>query len=122
MDILLSLLLTLVIIFIVPMIVYGALSSLLKMEEPNKKISFFAGVLIEKIGTTLGFVTLFYIGREIFLDKWFTYALVWFVMFAITEIGQVFTNNYSKKEAIAGILSEAIYFPLAVFILTLILK
>lgn len=122
MDILLSYLLTLVIIFIVPMIVYGALSFLLKMEEPQKSLKFFAGVLIEKIGTTLGFVTLFYLGKEIFLDKWLLYAVIWFAMFAITEVGQVFTKDYSKKEAIAGIISEAIYFPLAAYMLTLILS
>jgi hypothetical protein len=37
-------------------------------------------------------------------------------MFAITEIGQAFMPRYSKQEAVAGILSEGIYFPLAGFV------
>jgi hypothetical protein len=122
MNIFLSLLATLFIIFITPMVVYGLLSPILKIKEPDKKLKFFLGVLIEKVGTTIGFVAFFYLARDVFVDKWIAYALIWFLMYAITEIGQIYTNDYSKKEAVAGIISEAIYFPAAAFILTLLIN
>ena len=121
MNILFSLLSTLVIIFVVPIIIYGLFSYLFKLKEPDKKMKFFSGVLIEKIGTALGFVILFYLGREVFMDGWFVYSVVWFVMFVITEVGQAYMNDSSKKEVLAGIISEAIYFPLSSYIIAMIL-
>ena len=118
MDILLGCILTLIVIFIVPILVYGLFTSLFGLKEPEKKLKFFVGVILQKIGTTIGFVALFYLGREYFLENWILYGLIWFAMFALTEIGQAFMPNYSKKEAMAGIVSEAIYFPLSAFILS----
>lgn len=115
MNLLLSLALTLLIIFIVPVAVYGILSAYFGLKEPDKKPRFFLSVLIQKIGTAIGFVGLFVLARDTFADAWLTYAAIWFAMFAITELGQALIPNYSKKEAVAGVISEAIYFPLAAF-------
>ena len=122
MNILLSFLLTLVIIFVVPIIIYGFFVKIFGIKEPDKKLSFFTGVLIEKIGTSVGFVALFYFGKDFFINNWLLFGFVWFVMFAFTEIGQVYITGSSKKEALAGIISEAIYFPLAAFVVSLIVS
>ena len=118
MDILLGCIITLIIIFVVPILVYGLFTSFFGLKEPEKKLKFFVGVILQKVGTTIGFVVLFYLGREYFLDGWLLYGLIWFAMFALTEVGQTFMPNYSKKETVAGIVSEAIYFPLSAFILS----
>ncbi len=109
---------TLAIIFVVPVLVYAIFTAVFGLKEPEKKLGFFVGVLLQKVGTAIGFVALFYLGHSYFADNWLLYSMVWFVMFAITEIGQTFMPNYSKKEAVAGIISEAVYFPLSAFILS----
>lgn len=121
MDLLLSFTLTLIVIFFIPVLVYALFTSLFGLKEPEKKLSFFVGVLLQKVGTTIGFVGLFHLGRDYFSDNWLLYGLMWFVMFALTEIGQAFMPNYSKKEAIAGVISEAIYFPLTAYIVSCLL-
>ena len=121
MDIFISFVATLFIIFIVPIIVYGVFSKHFGVKEPEKKFNFFAGVLLEKIGTAAGFVGLFFLGRQAFAENWFWYGFLWFGMFAITEIGQIYRINSPKKEALAGIISEAIYFPLVAYIIVSIL-
>ena len=98
------------IIFIVPIVVYGLFSKFFGIVEPDKKTMFFVSVVVQKIGTAVGFVWLYTLMGGV---NWMLYALIWFVMFAIVEIGQSIVPNYSKKEAVAGIISEAIYFPLA---------
>ncbi len=116
MDIALSFLLTLVIIFVVPVLIYGLFVKYAGWKEPEKKLSFMISVLIQKIGTALGFVTIFTIGSEYFDDSWLIYGLIWAAMFAIVEIGQAVGPGYSKKEAVAGIISEFIYFTLSGFV------
>lgn len=118
MDILLGCILTLIVIFIVPILIYGLFTFFFGLKEPEKKLKFFVGVLLQKTGTAIGFVAIFYLGRAYFLDYWLLYGFIWFAMFALTEAGQTFMSNYSKKEAAAGIISEAIYFPLSAFILS----
>jgi len=120
--IVLSLISTLIIIFLIPIAIYGLFSKYLGIKEPEKKTDFFIGVLIQKLGTSLGFVLLYYIGMDIFSGDWLIYSLIWFLMFAITEIGQTYMSNYSNKEAIAGLISELIYFPLAGLMLSLLSK
>lgn len=122
MGVLLGFIFTLVVIFVIPILVYGLFNAFFGLKEPKKKLGFFIGVLLQKIGTAFGFVLLFHLGREYFLDNWLLYGLVWFVMFALTEIGQTFMPNYSKKEAIAGAIAEAIYFPLSAYILLLLTR
>jgi hypothetical protein len=47
-------------------------------------------------------------------NNWVMYGLVWAAMFAVVELGQAIGPDYSKKkEAVAGIISEFIYFPVA---------
>lgn len=122
MDILLGFIITLVIIFVVPVLIYGLFSAVLGLKEPDKKLSFLLGVLIQKVGTAIGFVALFYLGKDYFIDNWVAYSAVWFVMFALTELGQTIMSDYSKKEAVAGILSELVYFPLAALMLQSLLN
>lgn len=121
MNILLSLVLTLLIIFIVPIVIYGLFAAFFGLKEPDKKPIFFLSVLIQKIGTAIGFVGLFVLAHDNFADAWLTYAAIWFTMFAVVEIGQALMPNYSKKEAVAGIISEAIYFPLTAFAISRLL-
>lgn len=117
MEIALASVFVFVTIFIIPIFIYGLFASHLGLEEPEKKTRFFIGVIIQKIATTFGFVALFVMAQGILNDQWLTYGLVWFAMFAVTEIGQTYLTDYSRKEAIAGIISEAVYFPLAAYIL-----
>ncbi len=108
---------TLVVLFVIPILVYGIFSKFFGVKEPEKNSKFFLSVLLQKIGNAIAFVWIF---TMIPSPNWLMYALAWFVMFAIVEIGQALLPTYSKKEAIAGIISEAIYFPLAAYLLTLI--
>ncbi len=116
MQTLLAFLSTLVIIFVVPIFVYGLFVKFASLKEPEKKLSFMLSVLIQKIGTALGFVCLFVIAQEYFAGQWLVYGFIWATMFAIVEIGQAIGPGYSKKEALAGIISEFIYFPLSAFV------
>ncbi len=121
MQLFFSYLLTLLIVFVVPIFVYGIFVKLFQIAEPDKKLKFFLGVLMEKIGTSFGFVTLFYLGKDFFVGNWLIYGMVWFIMFAITEVGQVYRTGSSKKEALAGIISEATYFPLAAYVISVLI-
>lgn len=105
-----------IIIFVVPIIVYALFTKLFGLPEPKKKARFFVGIVIQKLGTTFGFLALFMLAQSVFNGSWLWYAVVWFAMFAVTEIGQTFMPGYSKKEAVAGIISEAIYFPAAAWV------
>ncbi len=105
------------IVVIVPFPVYMVFSKYAGLAEPENPSEFFASMLVQKIGTTVGFVFLFYIVRETLSEQWLTYALIWVAMYAITEIGQAMGPNYGWKEAFAGIIAEAIYFPLAGFVM-----
>jgi hypothetical protein len=44
------------------------------------------------------------------------YAAIWWIMFAFGEASQLFGSSYSWKEAVAGSMSEAIYFPAAAWV------
>lgn len=116
MEIALASVFVFVTIFIIPIFIYGLFASHLGLDEPEKKMRFFIGVVIQKIATTFGFVVLFVMAQGSLNDQWLAYGLVWFAMFAVTEIGQTYLTDYSKKVAIAGIISEAVYFPLSAFI------
>ncbi len=112
------------IIFLVPVIVYGAFQSTIGAEMPEgaTPLMFLAGVLVEKIGTAIAFCVIFYLARGALTGKWLIYAVVWWVMFAFGEAGQLFITGYSWKEALAGVISEAIYFPLSALFVNRILK
>ncbi len=116
-QIILGGLVVLAVIYAVPFIVYGALSAAGWVEKPKGSPSAFLwGILVSKTGTALAFVLLLYFGRGAFGGEWGLYALVWWVMFVLGEIGQAIGPNYSWKEAAAGILSETVYFPLSAYL------
>ena len=110
-----SILLVLAIIYIVPFIVYGVMTLVTSLEPP-KDVSparFLSGILVSKVGTAVAFVLIFYFARDALASRWFLYALCWWIMFTIGEVGQAIGPNYSWSEAIGGIISETIYCPLA---------
>jgi hypothetical protein len=111
-------LLVLTVIFVVPILVYGTFSAFTGLQVPGESaVTFLTGVLISKVGTAVAFVTLFYVARDTFAGRWLLYALIWWIMFALGEVGQAIGPNYSWGEALAGGISEAIYFPLSAFLL-----
>jgi len=120
----LSIILVLAVIYIVPFIVYGPFSSLIgaKMPEGVSPAMFLLSVLVSKIGTAIAFVLIFYFARNVFGNNWLLYAFIWWVMLAIGEVGQAIGPNYSWKEAVAGVISEAIYFPVSAYILHWLIK
>ncbi len=117
-KIFIAILLVLVVIFVVPIVVYGILSPVLGIKTPEgaSPMLFLLSVFVTKIGTAIGFVILFYLARAYFSDNWLIYALIWFGMYTVNEIGQAIIPTYSWKEALAGVISEAMYFPLAAII------
>lgn len=116
MQIVIASVLVFLIIFIFPIIVYGLCSKIMDIPEPEKKIAFLLSVIVQKIGTTIGFVGIFLLGEEQLEPNWLLYSMIWVAMVAVTEIGQALLPNYSKKEAVAGVISELLYFPLAGFV------
>ncbi len=115
---------TLAIIFIVPIIIYGVLSPILKIDTPAgvSPIQFLTSVFISKIGTAFLITALFYFAKPVFNEKYVLYILFWLIMFVLGEIGQAIGPNYSWKEAIAGIISEFIYIPCSILLLRIIIK
>ncbi len=123
-KILLSTILVLAVIYIVPFIVYGLFSTLIgaKMPEGVSPMMFLLSVLISKLGTAIAFVLIFYFARHSLSGHWLLYAFIWWLMFVIGEVGQTIGPNYSWKEAVAGVISETIYFPLSSYIVNLLIK
>jgi hypothetical protein len=110
--------LVLAIIYIVPFVVYG-LGSVLAGLKPPEGVSparFLISVFVSKLGTAITFVLIFYFAREALRGRWVLYAGLWWLMFIIGEIGQAIGPHYSWKEALAGIISETVYWPLSAFV------
>jgi Na+/H+ antiporter NhaD/arsenite permease-like protein len=108
----------LIVIYVVPFLVYSLFTVLtdLKAPEGTSPIQFLTSILVSKIGVAIAFVLIFYFTRNAFDGRWFLYAFIWWLMLAIGEVGQAIGPDYTWKEAIAGILSETIYFPLSAYI------
>ncbi|MCK4873227.1 MAG: hypothetical protein KAS72_10920 [Phycisphaerales bacterium] len=119
----LSILLTLAIIYIVPFLIYGLFSVLTDLKPPQDASAarFLLSVLVSKIGTAVAFVVIFHMARESLSGHWLLYAGAWWIMFVVGECGQAILPTYSWTEAIAGIISETIYFPLAALTTNLLL-
>ncbi len=113
----------LTIIFVIPFLIYGLFSAVWGLKPPKgaSPTRFLASVLEEKVGVAIAFVLLYALASRTLEGDWLTYAAIWWLMFVFGEIGQAIGPNYSWKEALAGILSETIYFPLAAYITTLLL-
>lgn len=109
---------TLAIMWIVPVPIYGAFSAIGAVDlGGGQGARFLVGVTVIKIGFALGFVALYQLGRWR-KDAVWTYAALWWLMFAILEAGQVvMPGGNSVGFAVAGVLSEAIYFPVAARVL-----
>lgn len=123
-EILLSILIVLVIIYVVPFIVYGAASVVTGLETPKgaSPAMFLLGVLISKIGTAAAFVLIFYFAHDSLSNHWRLYAGLWWVMFALGEIGQTFGPDYSWTYATLGIISETIYLPPSAYLTNWLIK
>jgi hypothetical protein len=113
-----AILLVLAVIFAVPFLVYSLLSLLTALEPPaeGSPLRFLLGILVSKAGTAIAFVLIFRIGRASLQGRWLLYGSLWFLMFAIGEIGQAIGPGYSWTEAAGGILSEAVYCPLSAYL------
>ncbi|NJM82314.1 MAG: hypothetical protein HC844_07320 [Tabrizicola sp.] len=110
----LTVLLVFVIILVVPVLVYGALSRISGLQPPGDDPSaFLAGVAVSKLGTAIAFVGLWFLARDSLAPQWLPCVALWWVMFVLGEVGQAIGPGYSWSEAIAGIVSETIYLPLS---------
>ena len=123
-KVVLAIALTLVIMYVIPFPIYGALSALTGLQPPieGSVARFMLSVLVIKCGVAVAFVLLFYLALDRWAQRWTTYALIWWVMFAVVELGQAITPDYSWLDAIGGIAAEAIYFPLAAFVVARLLS
>ena len=110
--------LVLAIIYIVPFVVYGVGSVVAgpKPPEGGSPASFLISVLVSKFGTAICFVRIFYFARGQLNGRWLLYACLWWLMFVIGEVGQAIGPQYSWKEAVAGIISETVYWPLSALV------
>jgi hypothetical protein len=115
---LLTIVLVLAIFFVVAFVVYGAVASVTGLKPPSgaSSLVFLSGVLLVKTGHAIAFVLLFDLARGAFTRHWLIYAFVWWLMFAIGEVGQAIAFSYSWLDAIAGVIAETIYFPAAAFV------
>lgn len=117
----LAAILVLVIIFVVPIAVYGLFTAVGMLEEPRGSGRFLFGVLVQKVGTAITFVAIFYLTRNYFGEHWLLYAGLCTLMFVINEIGRAIAPDYSTTEAVAGIISEVIYFPASAWVVAWLL-
>lgn len=102
------------VIFVVPIVVYGAFAVVTGLKPPGSSpVLFLVSTAVSKLGTAIAFVGLFYIGLEVLGGQWVLYAGLWWLMFVIGEAGQAIGPDYSVQEAVAGAISETIYFPLS---------
>ncbi len=111
-----AVLLTLVIFHVVAFAVYVSWSAVTGLEPTAAGDSpgmFMLSVFVQKLGHALTFVLMFYVAREYFSRSWLTYAALWWVFSVFGEFGQAIAPTYSWEEAAAGVIAEAIYFPLA---------
>lgn len=106
------------IIFIVPIVVYGAFSQFGLAQIPGGSPGVFLfGVFVSKLGTAIAFVLFFNLTPAEPARDWVFYAFIWWIMFALGEIGQAIGPDYPWSEALAGMISEAIYFPISAYLL-----
>lgn len=117
-KVIVSIVLVLLTIYVVPFLVYGlfTVTAHLKPPEGESPLQFLISVFVSKVGTAIAFVLIFFLARSSLTGKWLLYAFIWWIMFAIGEVGQAIGPNYIWKEAVAGIVSETIYLPLSAYI------
>ncbi len=110
--------LVVLIFHVVAFAVYASCSAMTGLEPTaagDSPVVFMLSVFVQKLGHALTFVLLFHVAREPLSRRWLTYAALWWAFSVFGEIGEAITPVYSWEEALAGIIAEAIYFPLAAF-------
>jgi hypothetical protein len=114
----LSIAITLVIIYAVPFLVYSVFTVVVGLQPPEEASPalFLLSILISKIGTAIVFVLLFWVARSVFTGRWLLYGCLWWLMFVLGEIGQAVGPAYTWTEAVAGMISETIYCPLSAMV------
>lgn len=112
------------IIFSVPIVTYGFFQTYggAAMPEGARPAVFLSGVAVSKAGTAIAFTGIYALARSAAADRWLHYSALWWLMFVMGEIGQALGSGYSWPNAVAGIVSESIYLPLAAFLLHRILR
>jgi hypothetical protein len=120
----LSFVLTLVIMYVVPFPFYAGAAALTGLEPPQGAAPavFMLSVLVIKIGAAAAFVLILYLARDALVGRWLLYAFAWWLFFVIAELGQAIGPGYSWTEAIAGMMSETIYCPLAALVADRVLR
>src|SRR4030042_3898401 len=117
-----SIVIVLAVIYIVPFLVYGIATKVVSLKPPEgSPVRFLLSVPVSKFGTAISFVLIFYFARSSISGQWFLYALIWWIMVVIGEIGQTIGPNFTWKEAVAGIISETIYLPLSAYLTNLMI-
>lgn len=107
---------TLVVMWVVPIPFYAGFGAmgLVDLASSGPPQRYLLGVTIIKIGFAFGFVALYRMVQSSLMRPWFHYAVIWWSMFALLELGQVVTpGGNSLGFAVAGVLSEAVYLPLS---------
>ena len=114
----LAIVLTLVIFHAVAFAVYGTWSLVTGLEPPTPDSpgTFMLSVFVQKLGHSMTFVLMFYFARAAFGQRWLLYACLWWVLSVFGEFGEAIMPAYSFEDALAGVIAEAIYFPVAAFI------
>ncbi|UCG55938.1 MAG: hypothetical protein JSU70_13825 [Phycisphaerales bacterium] len=114
----LSVIATLAIIYIVPFVLYAGATLVWDLKPPDDVApwQFLLGILVSKTGTAIAFVLIYHFAKVGLGRKWLVYALIWWLSFAIGELGQAIGPHYTWKEAVIGMISEALYFPLAAIV------
>jgi hypothetical protein len=106
------------IIFIAPIVAYGLFLKMGMAQMPSGSlVAFLAGVLVSNIGTAIAFVLLFTLAPTELGQNWLLYALIWWIMYALSQIGQAIGPTYPISDAIVSIISEAMHFPLSAYLL-----
>ena len=97
MKIPLAVLLTLAIIYFVPFLVYGPFSALgwLSLPAGASPGQFLLSVLVTKLGIAGAFVLIIFVTRPALASHWLLYAFLWWLMFALGELGQAIGPGYT---------------------------
>ncbi len=120
----LSTLVVLLVIYVVPFLVYGLASVMTGLQPPTaaSPTDFLLGVLLTKIGTAAAFVAFFAASRGFWESRWKSYAAIWFVVFLFGEAGDAVSGRSTGFMAVLGVVSEAIYVPLAAYLTLKVLR
>ena len=115
--------LVLVVMYIVPFPVYFTLSTVTGLQPPDDDpVRFMISILVTKVGVALAFVLVFYFARDSLAGRWAIYAFAWWLLFFFGEIGQAIGPNYTRLDAVGGIISEALYCPLSAYLTNRLLQ